>query len=163
MIDDIQNCTWHTGSGNVVNFEDILINLKSCIKNGGKIFVGSDSFVTNRKINFTSAICLYGDEKGGRYFFFKEKVPRKNYGNALVTRITEEVKRSVDIAEILTNVCGISASNIELHLDISPKNLKNGTSKFCEMLYGYVVGSGFSCKIKPEAWASQSVADRHSK
>ena len=52
---------------------------------------------------------------------------------------------------------------IELHLDVSPFAAKEGTSKFSEMLKGYVQGYGFECKLKPNAWASQSVADRHSK
>jgi predicted RNase H-related nuclease YkuK (DUF458 family) len=44
-----------------------------------------------------------------------------------------------------------------------PFNLKNATSKFSDMLKGYVAGAGFECRIKPDAWASQSIADRHSK
>jgi len=31
------------------------------------------------------------------------------------------------------------------------------------MLTGFAKGSGFNVKIKPNAWASQSVADKHSK
>jgi len=28
---------------------------------------------------------------------------------------------------------------------------------------GYATGAGFRCKIKPDAWASNSIADKHSK
>ena len=52
---------------------------------------------------------------------------------------------------------------MEVHVDVSPFNAKQGTSKFSDMLKGYVNGYGFDCKIKPNAWASQSVADKHSK
>ena len=31
------------------------------------------------------------------------------------------------------------------------------------MLKGYVQGYGFEYRLKPDAWASQSIADRHSK
>jgi predicted RNase H-related nuclease YkuK (DUF458 family) len=31
------------------------------------------------------------------------------------------------------------------------------------MLRGYVTGAGFECRVKPNAWASQTVADKHSK
>ena len=61
------------------------------------------------------------------------------------------------------NFENIESENIDLHIDVSPFNLKNGTSKFSDMLKGYVAGAGFECRIKPDAWASQTVADRHSK
>jgi predicted RNase H-related nuclease YkuK (DUF458 family) len=54
-------------------------------------------------------------------------------------------------------------AEIELHLDISPAHKQNGTSQFADMLTGFAKGSGFNVKIKPNAWASQSVADKHSK
>ena len=52
---------------------------------------------------------------------------------------------------------------LELHLDVSPFHARNGTSKFSEMLKGYVQGYGLECKLKPDAWASQTIADKHSK
>ena len=81
----------------------------------------------------------------------------------MVTRITEEVRRSVDLAEYIIKKENIESENIELHIDVSPFNLKNGTSRFSDMLKGYVTGAGFECRVKPDAWASQTVADRHSK
>ena len=66
-------------------------------------------------------------------------------------------------AEFLMNEHDFNPQDIELHLDVSPFNIKNGTSPFSDMLKGYVQGYGFQCKIKPDAWASQSIADRHSK
>ena len=56
-----------------------------------------------------------------------------------------------------------NVSNIELHLDISPVNAGQGTSRFSDMLSGYVQGYGLGFRLKPYAWASQSVADKHSK
>ena len=58
---------------------------------------------------------------------------------------------------------GFDPSKLELHLDISPFSAGNATSRFSDMLKGYVQGYGLNCKIKPNAWASQSIADRHSK
>ena len=37
------------------------------------------------------------------------------------------------------------------------------TKKFVDALTGYTKSAGFACKIKPDAWASASVADKHSK
>ena len=53
--------------------------------------------------------------------------------------------------------------NIELHLDVSPFAANNGTSKYSDMLKGYVQGYGVNYRLKPDAWASQTIADKHSK
>jgi len=81
----------------------------------------------------------------------------------LINRITEEVRRSIELAETLCNSIPIEQENVEIHIDASPVEAKQKTSKFIDMLKGYVQGAGFVCKIKPNAWASQTVADRHSK
>jgi uncharacterized protein len=156
------NYKWHTGSGAPIQFEDIVHRLKDCVSNGGKIYVGSDSFITKSQVNFATAICIHGDRAGGRYFFFREKCPKALY-IALIVRMTEEVRRSVDVAEVLSTEYGLQAEKIELHVDVSAHHMKEATSKYSEMLNGYVTGAGFDCKVKPYAWASQTVADRHSK
>ena len=69
----------------------------------------------------------------------------------------------MELAEHIMNNYDINSEDIELHIDVSPFYMKNGTSKFSDMLRGYVAGAGFECRVKPEAWASQSVADKHSK
>ena len=61
------------------------------------------------------------------------------------------------------NEYGFNPVNIELHLDVSPFNLNNATSKYSDMLKGFVQGYGFEYQLKPNAWASQTIADRHSK
>jgi len=156
------NKQWTTGNNYKINFLDIIGILKSHNLNGSKIFIGTDSFITNRKVIFASAICLHGENIPGRYFFIREKEDSKKYIN-LVSRITEETHRSIKIAEHLMNNYNFIPQDLELHLDVSPFSIKNGTSPFSDMLKGYVQGYGFKCKIKPDAWASQSIADRHSK
>mgnify|MGYP001360486572 CR=1 FL=1 len=87
----------------------------------------------------------------------------KNHFNNLASRITEEARRSIEIAEYLLSFEKINTHNIEIHLDVSPMHLNNGTSKFSDMLKGYVKGFGVDYRLKPDAWASQTVADKHSK
>tara|TARA_B100000214_G_scaffold274245_1_gene204396 strand:- start:13664 stop:14146 length:483 start_codon:yes stop_codon:yes gene_type:complete len=152
---------WFSGSGQSVDFDQVIdVTLRS-IKSESKIFIGTDSFVSKKKVTFATAICLHG---GGisRYFFFKNNHNSKNFKN-LISRITEEAKISIDLAELLISKHGINKGSIELHLDVSPKHLNNGTSRFSDMLKGYVSGYNLECKLKPDAWASQTVADRHSK
>lgn len=153
---------WSTGSNIEIDFYEILKILKEHTTKGSKVFIGSDSFISSKKVCFASAICLYGPDTPSRYFFFKEIVPKKPY-TALVSRITEETRRSVEIGCLLMDEYGYSPQKIELHLDVSPFSAGNATSKFSDMLKGYVQGYGFDYRLKPDAWASQSIADKHSK
>ena len=153
---------WTTGSDVKIDFYEILKIIKQHIQKGAKMFIGSDSFISSQKVCFASAVCLYGGGEVSRYFFFKENLPSDRF-DALVSRITEETRRSVEIACLLMQEYGFNSESIELHLDVSPFSAGNATSRFSDMLEGYVQGYGFDCRLKPDAWASQSIADRHSK
>ena len=48
-------------------------------------------------------------------------------------------------------------------LDISSADKKEKTSSYADMLIGYAKGVGFKCKVKPNAFAASSIADKHSK
>ena len=99
---------WYSGSGHKTNIQDIYTSLKLHTQNNNKIFIGTDSFVSREKVCFASAICLHG-ETVAKYFFIKEYDEPKKY-IALVSRITEEVRRSVEIAENIIYECNISAA-----------------------------------------------------
>jgi predicted RNase H-related nuclease YkuK (DUF458 family) len=152
---------WISGSGIIHTFDEInnIVSAHSC---NNKIFIGSDSFLAKKRTCFVTAICLLTKDKGGRYFLYKDYLKTSQF-NILSVRITEEVRRSIELAEHFMNTYNILPQDIELHLDVSPFGAKNGTSKFSDMLKGYVQGYGFGCKLKPNAWASQTVADKHSK
>ena len=161
MLKQLNQTIWVSGSGEEFLFSEIVSIIQPRVSSGDKLYIGSDSFVSNKKVNFVTALCLTGLGES-RYFFKKENVPRTLYQN-LVSRILEETRRSVEICEILIENNNILHEQIEIHLDVSPTHLNNGTSRFSEMLKGYVSAYGVSCKLKPNAWASQSVADKHSK
>ena len=158
----LRDKVWFTGSEESINVDQIRKITLEYISKGAKVYIGSDSFITQGKVCFASAICLHANNLGGRYFFFREKEIARFYVN-LVSRITEETRRSVEIASVLMEDWGVHPKDIELHLDVSPFSANNGTSKFSEMLKGYVVGFGLDCKLKPNAWAGQTIADKHSK
>ena len=124
---------WTSGSGVNFTFEEIVNILNLYILNGAKVFIGTDSFIANKKVCFASALCLHGEGKSGRYFFIKENLPNKMYKN-LSTRITEEARRSVEIGCHLMDKYYVEPANIELHMDISPFSAGNATSKFSDML-----------------------------
>tara|TARA_B100000214_G_scaffold341652_1_gene288885 strand:- start:2016 stop:2489 length:474 start_codon:yes stop_codon:yes gene_type:complete len=153
---------WRSGNGKPTTMESVLAELRAHVAANGRIYIGTDSYIDKSRCAFATAICLHGadGQSGGKYFFRKVYLNRQNFPS-LVQRILREVQDSIEIA--LTISEKLPAARIELHLDVSPSNKENGTSKISEMVTGYAKSSGFECKIKPEAWASQSVADKHSK
>ena len=161
-MEHLINKTWITGSGKSADFYEILYFLKDYVSRGSKIFIGSDSFSSKNKTCFATAVCLHGEMTGGRYFFFRDYLPKVQFNN-LSSRVLEETRRSIEIFNMLVEEYNFLPSNIELHLDISPKEAGNKTSKYSDMLSGYVQGYGIKYQLKPNAWASQTVADKHSK
>tara|TARA_Y100000592_G_scaffold80607_1_gene127451 strand:- start:249 stop:722 length:474 start_codon:yes stop_codon:yes gene_type:complete len=153
---------WRSGNGKPTTMESVLAELRAHVAANGRIYIGTDSYIDKSRCAFATAICLHGadGQSGGKYFFRKVYLNRQNFPS-LVQRILREVQDSIEIA--LTISEKLPTARIELHLDVSPSSKENGTSKISEMVTGYAKSSGFECKIKPEAWASQSVADKHSK
>ena len=153
---------WVTGSGEIISFEEIVDIILQHRDNNGKISVGTDSFIKKQDCIFSLAICLYGADcqNGGRYFIKRTNIDKRRYPN-LLQRILAEVQKSVELGLKLLEL--IPVLDIEIHLDVSGSDKNNGTSKFAEMLTGYAKGAGFQCKIKPDAYAASSIADKHSK
>ncbi len=159
----MNNKTWKIEAGykeyEKIKFSNILAHIK---KNAGRVTIGTDSFTHKRWCTFATAACTHSPGAGnGRYFFYKERTKKSNFRD-LFSRISEEVSRSLNLAQVFV-VAGIKPKNIKIHIDVSPTESNTKTSNFAEALRGYVKGCGFECEIKPNAWAASTVADRHSK
>jgi len=152
---------WYTGSGTVIEYEQIVALIREHSKNNGSVFIGTDSFLKNDSCVFSTAICLHGadGQRGGRYFIKRNKLVSSHI--PLAARMTEEVHRSVEAGMDLIDK-GISVK-IEIHIDVSGPNTSAATSKYSDMLTGYAKGAGFDTKVKPNSWASSAIADKHSK
>ena len=138
---------WHSPSGNFVKFNDIVCEVIQHHGKSGKIFIGTDSHRSGDYFIFATVICLHGAafQKGGVYYFTRKKIKAKKFGS-LYHRMFHEAERS-----------------IEVHLDVSPPTSTAATSRFSETIRGYVSSAGFKNKIKPNSWASFSIADKHAK
>jgi predicted RNase H-related nuclease YkuK (DUF458 family) len=153
---------WLTGSGEEIEFEDIIYFIKEHSFVNGTVYVGSDSFFKKQDCIFSTAICLHGadNQQGGKYFFKKTKFSKRQFPN-LSIRMLKEAEKTIAIAQEIVEKC--SWAKMELHLDISNAEKEEGTSHLAKMLIGYVRGSGFECKTKPYAFAAASIADKHTK
>jgi predicted RNase H-related nuclease YkuK (DUF458 family) len=148
-------------NGDIIDHNDMLVRIKKHTKEGGGIYIGTDSHLAQDKFIFATVICMHNEEKrnGGTYFYHRERVKAGKFGS-LVNRILHEVNKSVEIGLALREK---NIENIELHIDASPASAGNATSRFSDMLAGFAKGAGFKFKIKPDAWSSSSIADKHAK
>lgn len=145
---------WFDGSDKQYTFDQVLEQLRQY---NAHICLGTDSQVSGQNVTFATAICMPGHGYGGRFFVYKQTLPRSMF-KVLVTRLQQEVQFSIETATILSEA-GIT--DFELHIDVSPSMTRHGSAKAAEMLRKYVQAYGIEYKIKPEAWASGSVADRY--
>ena len=154
--------TWNTGSNNTITFNIILEQIKKHTILNGTVYIGTDSFFIKDNCIFSTAICLYGadNQQGGRYFYTKSKLNKKQFPE-LSIRMIKEAENTITLANDI--VKKVPSAKLELHLDISPQENNEGTSHLANMLIGYVKGSGYECRVKPDAFAAASIADRHSK
>lgn len=152
-----------------------------------KIVIGTDSEIREKGIDYVSVIAIHRIGKGGRYFWlrsfdkqildlrrriYKEATLSLALAQALLEQglennnvtvatgktiidIIRELERSSDASNKKSLVF---TNEIEIHVDIG-----NGgpTREMIKEITGMIRGSGFFVKIKPEAFAAQSVADKH--
>ena len=152
---------WITGSGYEISFDDLVKIICSHADSGGKIFIGSDSMLRHDTCVFATAICLHGEKTdySGRYFCKKKRYGNTPFSN-LQVRISAEVQKSIDIAMRVVEIK--PDADVEIHIDIGASAISK-TRTLVSMLTKWTRGAGFPCKIKPDAWASASIADRHTK
>ena len=149
--------SWNSGSGNAVMFKDIIESIKN--KDGMEIHVGSDSQIIKEKVSFAVAVCLISPGSGGIFYVKRFSQPAQRYSQ-LGYRLQQEVNYSIDIAQKIKDAC--KDRNISIHLDVNKRHeCKSG--KYAKQLSSYVEAMGFKFFLKPESWASGTVADRHTK
>lgn len=132
---------------------------QSSTKSG--IYIGCDSKKYRRGnkmfVAYVGVVVIHYDcNKGGKIFKFIRKEP--DYGN-LKQRLLNEVMMACEIGYNLIDTIG--ERPFEVHLDINP-NPKHKSSIAVKEAIGYVLGTfGFKPKLKPESFASSSVADKY--
>lgn len=122
-----------------------------------RICIGTDSQVYTHTINFASVIAFVREKQGGFMFFNKSSI-RKN-GMEIKERLIMEVGKSVEIAYQINEVLIKYGIPLEVHADINQDEDFLSHIALKEAL-GYIKGMGFDFKVKPDAFASSSCADR---
>lgn len=123
-----------------------------------KVIVGSDSETRHKVGDFVTAIIVHRIGKGGIYFWQRDLLTGFV---SIADRIAKETQLSIDLAWKLRDTFrhnGLSAYEPEVHIDVGEGGI---TRDMIRWVTGMVRGSGFNFKIKPEAYAASTVADKH--
>jgi len=142
---------WLTASGERIDervFKETLLDREA------DIHVGSDSHYIGGEWIFATVVCAYKEGKGGNFFYRRKKLP-KGVFKSLYDRIMQEVYFSLEAAEELKETI---SRDPKIHLDVN--SAKTATSKFYGSLTSYVQSMGYEARVKPDAWASSSIADK---
>lgn len=143
-----------------VSYDEFINNLKKLNAEGLDVYIGTDSQIIKNKISIATCICFYkqGIAKN-KIFYIKKRIPEHKYPT-LRARMLFEAYSSLEVAlEVDQYISG----SLTVHLDIGSDFKKNKTAKFSKELQILVKSQGFGCEIKPNSWASSSLADMYTK
>jgi len=128
-----------------------------------RLVIGTDSQAKRingkAEVDFVTAIVVHRIGNGARYFWKKERVGMKP---VLRDKIYKETLRSLATAEELIpdlrEAIRPAKYDLEIHIDVGAIG---PTREMIKEVVGMVTGNGYAAKIKPQAWAAASVADKY--
>jgi len=186
----IKEGIFHSPSKGVLDLGEVIIELINYKKEDPgakyKIVVGSDSEVREKGIEFVCVVAVHRIGRGGRYFWsriyeekkldlrsriYQEAVISLGLAGALLEKELEQHKLNIDMGQPIVDIFKtlekdssglnreiIFSNELEIHVDIG----QNGpTREMIKEIVGMIKGSGFFVKIKPEAFAAATLADKH--
>ncbi len=74
-------------------------------------------------------------------------------------RMVYEVGKSVEVAYEIAPLLDLYDIPLEIHADINP-DPAHESNKALQQAVGYILGMGYEFKVKPEAWAASTAADK---
>ena len=152
---------WKQPDDDSVLLEEIIVIFQS--NKNYNIFIGTDSHEKSTNCIFASVIALYEKGRGGRYFYQRHNV--KNYKqkglDTLRVRLMKEIEQSVMIAHEIRNLISFN-TKITIHCDLNA-NPKFPSQQIQKEAEAYIRGMGFIPEVKPDSWASSSLADSHTR
>lgn len=152
--------SWISANGSVKSDEEFATVIKKSVSEGCKVYVGTDSMLRGSNCNFATVVAFHNNDiRVANYHYKRFNIKNSEYMN-LKSKITEEVSLAIQAAQFVNNLC--PNISIEVHVDIGKNNI-NKTKKLLPMVTGWVSGMGYILRVKPESWASSSIADNHTK
>lgn len=158
---------WKDADGNQVD-DEVMYNWlaaeRSKLDGEYELVVGVDSHLHGYKYRFVSVVCVYRKGRGGFYYYTVSEQDRKEFKGTYPVRVRARMFHETSLAiELATEIQERIGRAPVVHIDASPSETGEVTSLFSDQLKGYATASGFECAIKPWAFASSCIADRHTK
>lgn len=146
--------------GEEISYNEFIKLAKDLENDGLNLYIGTDSQEFYDTVTVVTCIAFYapGIPKSS-IFYFKDRIPRKSVPN-LKSRMTMEAFQSVQVAMEMGE---IYSGEIEVHLDIGYSEKRSKTFLFRKELEQLVESQGYRCEIKPNSWASSTIADKLTK
>ena len=121
-----------------------------------KVCIGTDSQVKSRETEFATVIVFIRKGKGGFMYIHNETSRLKM---SVKQRMLMEVAKSIEVAFELSRIFTLYDVDMEIHADINTNpNFKSNDA--LKEAMGYIIGSGFAFKAKPNAFASSNCANK---
>lgn len=121
-----------------------------------KVCIGTDSQVRGKITEFATVIVFLREKKGGFMFISND---RSTQPMGLRERMIKEVSKSIEVAYALCDLLDEHDVALEVHADINTDPHFRSNVALKEAM-GYILGMGFQFKMKPDAFASSSCADK---
>jgi len=186
----IKGGVFHSPSKGMMNLSEIIRELidyrKEMPEIKHRIVIGTDSETKEKGAEFVCVVAVHRIGKGGRYFWsriyderkfdlrsriYQEAVISLALAGALLEKELEMHKVRLDMGQSIGEMFKllekesnglnqeiIFSNELEIHVDIGQKG---PTREMIREIVGMVKGSGFFVRIKPEAFAAASLADKH--
>jgi predicted RNase H-related nuclease YkuK (DUF458 family) len=92
-------------------------------------------------------------------FMKKDADGRKRDKELVNERMVFEVSKSIEVATEIAELLDLYEIPLEIHADINP-DPKYDSNKALQSAVGYILGMGYEFKVKPDAWAASTAADK---
>ena len=153
-------CWIDASTGYPVTVDRIKERIRNYARIGGTIYVGADSMLHSTTCSFASVIAFHNsDHRIATYFYKKNKIKEEKFKDVKI-KILHEVNLALEAAQFVIEAC--PNAKLEVHVDINTKK-QHLTSRLYSTVKGWVSGLGYNLKVKPDSWASSSIADWHTK
>jgi len=139
--------------------QDIIAFMEEVPTASYKLIIGTDSQSRDNSC-FVTAVIVHRVGKGARYYYHRKYMSSvKSLRHKIFTETSMSLAAVTLLKEELDKT-RYKGMDVEIHVDIG----QNGdTKELIREVVGWVMGSGFKVKIKPNACGATKVADRYTK
>ena len=155
---------WHRFYGENINDleETLLTDISEAPTDELEFIVGADSQWSKGKVTYTVVIVMLLNGKGARGYY-KKQITDRNHHVSMRQRLFTETYQAVEVAMWLNPILeSIGYEVKEVHTDLNPSP-NYPSYEMVQQCLGYIKGMGFEGKLKPDAWAANTVADYRTK